>query len=108
MGEADLDGVLLGVHGEVVVALLSAFMSTISTMFNWGSSYLVNDVYKRFVVTGGSQPHYVKVARVLTLLLAVAGLLETPILAEELTSAFPPQSLPPSGPGQAPPPGPAP
>ena len=62
-----------GLRGLLVVALLSAFMSTISTMFNWGSSYLVNDVYKRFVVTGGSQPHYVKVARVLTLLLAVAG-----------------------------------
>jgi Na+/proline symporter len=63
----------VGLRGLLVAALLAAFMSTISTMFNWGSSYLVNDVYKRFIVREGSDRHYVAVGRAMTLYLAVAG-----------------------------------
>ena len=33
----------------MVAAFLAAFMSTIGTQLNWGSSYLVNDLYKRFL-----------------------------------------------------------
>ncbi len=62
-----------GLRGMVIAAMLAAFVSTISTMFNWGSSYLVNDLYKRFVVTEASNKHYVWVARLGTLLMAVAG-----------------------------------
>ena len=37
-----------------VAAFLAAFMSTIGTQLNWGSSYLVNDLYKRFFVRGAT------------------------------------------------------
>ena len=37
-------------RGLMVAAFLAAFMSTIGTQLNWGSSYLVNDFYKRFLV----------------------------------------------------------
>ena len=54
-------------------AFLAAFMSTISTQLNWGTSYLVNDLYGRFLVRDGSPRHYVRVSRVLTFALAVFG-----------------------------------
>ena len=38
-----------GLLGLMVASLLAAFMSTIDTHVNWGSSYLVRDVYERFV-----------------------------------------------------------
>lgn len=62
-----------GLRGLVIAAMLAAFISTISTMFNWGSSYLVNDVYKRFVVQNASDRHYVWIARLGTILMAVGG-----------------------------------
>ncbi len=62
-----------GLRGLLIAAMLAAFVSTISTMFNWGSSYLVNDVYKRFIVKEASSGHYVWIARLGTLLMAIAG-----------------------------------
>ena len=62
-----------GMRGILVAALLAAFMSTISTLFNWGSSYLVNDVYRRFVVRDARPGHYVGVGRLATLFMAVLG-----------------------------------
>ena len=38
-----------GLKGLLFVAFLAAYMSTISTQLNWGASYLVNDLYKRFI-----------------------------------------------------------
>jgi Na+/proline symporter len=38
-----------GLMGLVIASLIAAYMSTISTHLNWGSSYIVNDVYRRFV-----------------------------------------------------------
>ena len=38
-----------GVLGLVMMGLLGAFMSTVDTHLNWGMSYLVNDVYARFI-----------------------------------------------------------
>ena len=38
-----------GLKGLLLVAFLSAYMSTISTQLNWGASYLTNDFYKRFI-----------------------------------------------------------
>lgn len=39
-----------GLRGLLLVAFLAAYMSTISTQLNWGSSYLINDFYKRFFI----------------------------------------------------------
>ena len=60
-----------GLLGLLVASLIAAFMSTISTHLNWGSSYLVHDFYRRFFVKGKSETHYVTMGRVFTVLLMV-------------------------------------
>ncbi len=64
-----------GLLGLLFAAFLAAFMSTISTQLNWGTSYLVNDLYRRFLVRGRGERHYVSAARWTTFALAVAGFL---------------------------------
>ncbi len=60
-----------GMLGLVVASLAAAYMSTISTHLNWGASYLVDDVYRRFIVSDKSESHYVRVARLSTVGLIV-------------------------------------
>jgi Na+/proline symporter len=60
-----------GLLGLVVASLAAAFMSTISTHLNWGSSYVVDDVYRRFVAGDRSERHYVLVGRMSTVVLVI-------------------------------------
>lgn len=62
-----------GLRGLLVAALLAAFISTISTLFNWGSSYLVNDLYRRFLYPNATEKNYVMIARIATVCIAAAG-----------------------------------
>ncbi|MCH7764704.1 MAG: Na+:solute symporter, partial [Candidatus Marinimicrobia bacterium] len=62
-----------GLKGLLVVSFLAAFMSTIDTHLNWGASYLVNDIYKRFIKKEADQNHYVLVSRIITVLLMVCS-----------------------------------
>lgn len=65
-----------GLIGLLIVSFLAAFMSTIDSHLNWGSSYLVNDVYKRFWVPNKEARHYVLAGRVITVgLMLIAALL---------------------------------
>jgi Na+/proline symporter len=65
-----------GMLGLMVAGLLAAYVSTISTHLNWGTSYLVHDFYRRFMRPGESERHYVFVGRLVTgLLMVLAGLL---------------------------------
>ena len=65
-----------GLLGLVVTSLIAAYMSTISTHLNWGSSYVVHDFWKRFVSTGASERELVWVGRASTvLLMVIAGAL---------------------------------
>ncbi|MGD9905594.1 MAG: sodium:solute symporter family protein [Vicinamibacterales bacterium] len=56
-----------GWRGLLLGAFFAAYMSTISSQLNWGTSYLVNDVYRRFVRVEASEGHYVAVSRATTL-----------------------------------------
>jgi Na+/proline symporter len=58
-----------GFLGLMVAGLLSAYVSTISTHLNWGTSYLVHDLYRRFIRPGEDERHYVFMGRVVTALL---------------------------------------
>lgn len=58
-----------GMLGVVVASLAAAYMSTMSTHLNWGASYLVEDVYRRFMAPGRDPSHYVSVARIATIVL---------------------------------------
>jgi Na+/proline symporter len=60
-------------RGLMVAAFLAAFMSTVGTQLNWGSSYLVNDLYKRFIKRDGTERHYVRVSKLVTVLLVIAS-----------------------------------
>jgi Na+/proline symporter len=59
--------------GLVVASLTAAYMSTISTHLNWGSSYLVNDFYKRFVNPKSSEKELVRVGRISTVILMIVA-----------------------------------
>ena len=61
----------VGVMGLMVAGLLSAYVSTMSTHLNWGTSYLVHDLYRRFMVPNATEKHYVMVGRLVTALLMV-------------------------------------
>ncbi len=58
-------------RGFLIAAFFAAYMSTISTQLNWGASYLVNDVYRRFWAPGRSERHYAGAGRVATLVIMV-------------------------------------
>jgi Na+/proline symporter len=55
-----------GFRGLLLASFAAAYMSTIATQMNWGSSYIVNDFYRRFVRTDATEKHYVLASRVAT------------------------------------------
>ncbi len=60
-----------GLIGIVLASLIAAVMSTLSTHLNWGSSYIVNDFYLRFMKPEASDKELVAVGRISTALLMV-------------------------------------
>lgn len=66
-----------GLKGLLLVAFLAAYMSTISTQLNWGASYLVNDVYKRFINKEDNNKKLIKVSRIITVLLSILAIAVT-------------------------------
>jgi len=76
-----------GLLGVVVASLIAAYMSTISTHLNWGSSYVVNDFYKRFLNPGATEKQMVLIGRISTALLMVAACALAPFL-ENAKRAF--------------------
>ena len=65
-----------GFLGLVIAGLLAAYLSTIETHLNWGTSYLVHDFYRRFLRPGLSEKHYVLMGRLVTGgLMIVSGLI---------------------------------
>ncbi|TKJ41282.1 sodium:proline symporter [candidate division LCP-89 bacterium B3_LCP] len=64
-----------GVLGILIASFLAAFMSTISTHLNWGASYLLNDVYRRFIHPDATERHYVWISRGATVLVMAGAAL---------------------------------
>ncbi len=60
-----------GLLGLVLASLIAAYMSTISTHLNWGSSYVVNDFYKRFIRPAAGEKELVLVGRISTVAMMV-------------------------------------
>jgi Na+/proline symporter len=61
-------------RGVMLAGFAAAYMSTIATQLNWGASYLVNDLYKRFIKKDGTDKHYVNVGRAATVLLFILSI----------------------------------
>jgi Na+/proline symporter len=68
-------------RGIMLAAFAAAYMSTIGTQLNWGASYVVNDVYRRFVRPASSEREYVVVSQAVTVLLMVLSIYVTLHLA---------------------------
>lgn len=77
-----------GILGLVVASLIAAYMSTIGTHLNWGSSYAVNDFYKRFVRKDASEKEYVLVGRICTVALMVIAAFFALTFLENAGQAF--------------------
>ena len=69
-------------RGWMVAAFLAAYMSTVGTQLNWGTSYLVNDFYRRFLKRRASERHYVIISKLFTIGLVIL----TGYVAAQLTS----------------------
>lgn len=64
-------------RGLMLAAFAAAYMSTIATQLNWGASYLVNDVYRRFVDREAGEKALVRVSQVATVLLSIISAVVT-------------------------------
>ena len=64
-------------RGLMIAAFAAAYMSTIGTQLNWGASYLVNDFYRRFLVRGRKEKHYVAVSQLATVLIMMVSCVVT-------------------------------
>ena len=73
-----------GLIGLIVASLIAAFMSTISSHLNWGSSYVVYDFYQRFVKPEASEKELVKVGRWSTVILMISSALFALLLSNAL------------------------
>ena len=63
------DHVPIGWRGLVLGSFAAAYMSTVSTQLNWGASYLINDLYARFIRSGETEIHYIRAARFSTIII---------------------------------------
>ena len=73
-----------GLLGLVLASLVSAYMSTISTHLNWGSSYVVNDFYLQLINKNASQKELVNVGRISVVILMIVS----SIIAISLNNAY--------------------
>ncbi len=69
-----------GFLGLMIAGMLAAYVSTLSTHLNWGTSYLVHDFYRRFLLKNRDEKHYVLMGRIITALLMLLAALLTTVL----------------------------
>lgn len=69
-----------GLLGLLVAAFFAAYMSTIATHLNWGTSYIINDFYRRFMQKEASEKHYVFISRFATIGLMIVSVLLTLVI----------------------------
>ena len=75
------------VLGFVVVSLVAAFMSTVSTSVNWGASYLTHDLYQRFLRPNASQRELLLVGQLMSVILLVLGVI-TALISDSIGTVF--------------------
>lgn len=64
-------------RGFMLAGFAAAYMSTVATHLNWGASYLINDFYKRFFKTDGTEKHYIAASRAATVFIFLASIAVT-------------------------------
>jgi len=73
--------------GLMIAGFVAAFMSTINSQLNWGASYVINDIYRRFVTKDASDRHYVVASRVTVLVLSALTVLVA-LFIDSVRAAF--------------------
>jgi SSS family solute:Na+ symporter len=73
--------------GLVVVSLVAAFMSTVSTSVNWGASYLTHDLYQRFIRPRAGSGELLLVGQLTTVLLLMLGVV-TALISDSIGTVF--------------------
>lgn len=66
-----------GLKGLLLASFFAASMSTIATHLNWGTSYFINDFYKRFIAKDKPEKHYVTVSRWITIVFMIIAVIVT-------------------------------
>lgn len=66
-----------GLKGLMLAAFFAAYMSTIATHLNWGTSYFINDFYKRFIRKDENEKHYVLLSRIMTIVFMILSVIVT-------------------------------
>ncbi len=74
----------VGLIGLAFTSLMAAFMSTVDTHLNWGSSYLTNDIYRRFVNPNANQQQLVKFSRIMVIIITFLAV----IVASQINSIY--------------------
>ncbi len=73
--------------GLVVVSLVAAFMSTVSTSVNWGASYLTHDLYQRFIRPKAGSGELLLVGQLTTVFLLMLGVV-TALISDSIGTVF--------------------
>lgn len=77
-----------GLLGMMIAVFLAAYMSTISSQLNWGTSYLINDFYRRFIKKNEDERHYVLISRISIVLLMIFSLIITRYFLNTISGAW--------------------
>ncbi len=77
-----------GLLGMMIAVFLAAYMSTIASQLNWGTSYLINDFYRRFIKNDGDEKHYVLVSRIGMVILVIFSLFMTRYVLTTISGAW--------------------
>ncbi|MBK7981740.1 MAG: Na+:solute symporter [Ignavibacteriae bacterium] len=77
-----------GLLGMLIAVFLAAYMSTIASQLNWGTSYLINDFYRRFIKQTADEKHYIKVSRFGIILMTVFSLIVTKYFLSSISGAW--------------------
>lgn len=77
-----------GLLGLLIATFLAAYMSTIASQLNWGTSYIINDFYRRFIKPDGNERHYVLISRIAMYLMVLFSLLVARYLLTTVSGAW--------------------
>jgi len=77
-----------GFLGLLIAVFLAAYMSTIASQLNWGTSYVINDFYRRFIKTDADEKHYVLISRIAVIVMTLFSLLVTKYFLTTISGAW--------------------
>ena len=78
----------VGFLGLLIAVFLAAYMSTIASQLNWGTSYIINDFYRRFVKRNADEKHYVLISRIGVIVMTLFSLLVTKYFLTTVSGAW--------------------